>query len=267
MYRIGQFSKLTKTTVKTLRYYDEIGLLKPEFTDEENGYRYYTTSQLFSLHRIISLRQLGLSLNETISIISGDNAVNVLEGRRAELIGQLQETESQLSRIDYILSENKEDFIMNYQAIVKELPECIIYSKKLKLDSFNDYFEAIPKIGEEVTKANPSLKCTTPEYCFVVYLDGEYRDKDINIEYCEAVEKMGKETDGITFKKIKKQKAVCVLHKGSYKDLSKAYTFIFSYIEKNGYTPADNPRESYIDGIWNKENENDWLTEIEVPIE
>lgn len=40
----------------------------------------------------------------------------------------------------------------------------------------------------------------------------------------------------------------------------------FKWIEENGYTGADNPRESYIDGVWNKENENEWLTEIQIPI-
>ncbi|WP_139906138.1 MerR family transcriptional regulator [Clostridium thermarum] len=51
-YRIGQFSKLSKTTIKTLRYYDEVGLLKPEVVDDFTGYRFYTTDQLVKLHYI-----------------------------------------------------------------------------------------------------------------------------------------------------------------------------------------------------------------------
>mgnify|MGYP003623550970 CR=1 FL=1 len=46
MFRIGMFSKMSKTTIKTLRYYDEIGLLKPEETDRFTGYRMYSTEQL-----------------------------------------------------------------------------------------------------------------------------------------------------------------------------------------------------------------------------
>ena len=64
MFRIGEFSKLTKTTVKALRYYDEIDLLKPEFVDEETNYRFYTTKQLVKLHKIQSFRQIGLSIDE-----------------------------------------------------------------------------------------------------------------------------------------------------------------------------------------------------------
>ena len=49
MYRIGEFSKMSKTTIKTLRYYDEIGLLEPENVDDFTGYRLYTTQQLVKL--------------------------------------------------------------------------------------------------------------------------------------------------------------------------------------------------------------------------
>ena len=59
---------------------------------------------------------------------------------------------------------------------------------------------------------------------------------------------------------------VSVLHKGVYQALSNAYAFVFKWIEENGYAAADYPRESYIDGIWNKENEEDWLTELQIPI-
>lgn len=56
LYRIGEFSKLTKTTIKTLRYYDEVGLLKPDTIDKFTGYRFYGTDQLVKLHYIQSLR-------------------------------------------------------------------------------------------------------------------------------------------------------------------------------------------------------------------
>ena len=60
--------------------------------------------------------------------------------------------------------------------------------------------------------------------------------------------------------------AVCVLHKGSYSNLREAYLFATKWIEENGYQILDNPRESYIDGIWNQEKEEDWLTEIQFPV-
>lgn len=257
---------MTKTTIKALRYYDEAGLLKPESVDEFTSYRFYTTDQLLKLHRINALRQIGLSIEEIKSIQKGQDIKSILEKRRTELESELTEGQEQLSRIEFILSGKEETSFMNYQAIIKELPECIVYYKRMTIPSYNSYFEVIPAIGELVQKANPDLKCTVPAYCFITYLDGEYKEKDFHIEFCEAVEKFGNEVEDIRFKKIKSVTAVSILHKGSYSSLMKAYAYVYKWIEQNGYTAIGFPRESYIDGIWNKDSEDDWLTEIQVPI-
>jgi DNA-binding transcriptional MerR regulator len=61
--KIGEFSALTQVSIKTLRYYDEVGLLNPVRIDPETGYRYYSASQLPRLHRILALKDLGFPLN------------------------------------------------------------------------------------------------------------------------------------------------------------------------------------------------------------
>lgn len=267
MYRIGLFSKITKTTIKTLRYYDKVGLLKPQKVDNFTNYRYYTTKQLLDLYEILSYKQAGLSINEIKEIIlNGKNLEDILDVRKAELLSIQEDTNKKISIINYLLNEKKEGFFMEYKAIIKDLPECIIYSKEMKVSNYDSYFEIVPAIGEEVTRQNPTLKCTEPEYCFIKYLDNEYKDKDMHIEFCEAVEKFGKKTNDIKFKKIESITAVCVMHKGPYKTLNKAYAFAFDWMEKNGYVLSDSPRESQIDGIWNKESEEDWLTEVQFPI-
>ena len=83
MFRIGEFSKLSKMTVKTLRYYDEVGLLAPEKVDLAR-YRYYTTDQLVKLHYIQSLRQAGLSIEESGNILSGKDAEEILIKRKIQ---------------------------------------------------------------------------------------------------------------------------------------------------------------------------------------
>ena len=199
-------------------------------------------------------------------IISGYCLEIILEKRKSEIEDTIAESNSQISRIEFILQGKEDELVMNYQAILKELPECIVYSKRMTVPSYDSYFELIPAIGEEITAANPELKCTVPAYCFIKYLDNEYKDKDINIEFCEAVDKMGKETGNIKFKRIEGVPAVSVMHKGAYAGLGNVYAFAFKWIEENGYTIADSPRESYIDGIWNKESEEEWLTELQVPV-
>ena len=125
MFRIGEFSKMSKTTVKTLRYYDEIGLLKPEETDKFTSHRFYSTEQLFRLHRIQELKQIGLSINEINMILSGHDCEPILQKRRTELISELAEGQSQLSRLEFILQGEN---VMNYSATIKELPGCVVYS-------------------------------------------------------------------------------------------------------------------------------------------
>ncbi|MCI6188471.1 MAG: MerR family transcriptional regulator [Clostridium sp.] len=267
MYRIGLFSKYCSTSIKTLRYYDEVGLLKPKFIDEENGYRYYTTEQLFKFHSIQSYRQIGLSIDEIRLILDGgESDKKIIENRKKELIDEKKSIEEQLLRIKFLEEGKDDETYMNYHAVVKELPECIVYSKKLTISCYDDLFNVIPKIGETMLKANPEIKCTEPAYCYIQSLDGEYKEKDINIEFCEAVDRFGNCVDGIEFKKIESVTGVSVMHKGSYKEFGLAYAYLFNWIEKNNYVVLDSPREMYIDGVWNKDSEDEWLTEIQVPV-
>ena len=69
MYRIGLFSKITKVTVKALRFYEEQGLLQPEYVDSINGYRYYSSTQLPHTFKIVSLRQCGFSIPEIRAVL------------------------------------------------------------------------------------------------------------------------------------------------------------------------------------------------------
>lgn len=266
MYRIGMFSKLGRVTVKTLHHYDEVGLLAPAYVDEENGYRYYEAGQLIRLNEIVALRQMGFSIPEISAIVDGTNTAGVLAQRKAELESEVQNVTDQLFRLNYYINEQKEGQIMNYQAVIKEVPAFTVFSAKYTIPNYAALNEIMPALGEKVGKANPGIKCVEPDYCFNVYLDGEYRDTDINVEICQAVTSRGKDGDGVVFKDIPAITAVSVLHSGSYDKLGKAYAYAMQWVEQNGYQIIDNVRESYIDGIWNKENVKEWLTEIQVPI-
>src|SRR5206468_3473945 len=62
MYGIATVAGLAQVSVRTLRYYDELGLLRPVWTDPDTGHRWYAPNQLHRLHRILALRDLGVSL-------------------------------------------------------------------------------------------------------------------------------------------------------------------------------------------------------------
>lgn len=261
MYKIGEFSLLGKTTVKTLRYYEKEKLLIPTMVDE-NGYRYYDANKLIELAKIVSLRQVGFTINEIKKIMSGNDFMISLNQKKQELENSLIDYKLKISKINYLLGEDK----MKYEAVIKELPECIVYYSEGTLADYSKVTEFIMKSDKEFEVTNPDIKGIVPEYCFSEYLDGEYREKNISYRYSRAVTKEGLSTNFIKFKKLAKVNAVCVYHKGHYNAIGEAYGFIMKYIEENGYQVKDFPRERYIDGIWNKENPNDWLTEIQVPI-
>lgn len=267
MYRIGMFSKLGRVTIKTLHHYDEVGLLAPAQVDTESGYRYYTTDQLFRLNEIVALRQMGFSIPEISAIVDGHNIAGILTQRKAELESEVQNVTDQLFRLNLYINEQKEGHSMNYQAVVKEIPAYTVYCARYTIENYAALNEIMPALGEKVANANPGIKCVEPGYCFNVYLDGEYRDTDINVEICEAVTTRGKDGDGITFKDLPATTAVTVLHRGAYEKIGAAYAYAVQWAEQNGYRIADNVRESYIDGIWNKDSAEDWLTEIQVPVE
>lgn len=266
MYRIGEFSKIAKITIKTLRYYDETGLLKPAFVDKENSYRYYTTTQLLPLHQIVVLRQAGLTIEEVKLVLSEKNAAYILEKRKKELESEIQNTKKQLSHINSILLTNKEDFFMDYQAAIIEIPEHTIFCKKGVVPTFADLGNFIVGAMKEFETSNPDIKYVQPDFCYITYIDPEFKTENAAVEYAQAVTAIGKETDTIKFKKVSPVTAVSVYHKGEYEGLSKAYAFAYSWIEKNGYTPIERPREHYIDGTWNNKAPEDWLTEIQIPI-
>ncbi|WP_455543477.1 GyrI-like domain-containing protein [Intestinibacter sp.] len=116
-------------------------------------------------------------------------------------------------------------------------------------------------------KLNPNLKCSEPPYEFCEYLDEEHRESNMLIRHNEAVTFFENGNDNIKFRKVPATKVLSILHKGAYDQIGEAYAFIMKYTEDNGYKVSGLSRECYINGIWNKENVEDWLTEIQLPIE
>lgn len=267
MYRIGMFSKLGRVTIKTLRHYDETGLLIPAKVDEENNYRYYTTAQLFRLNEIVALRQMGFSIPEISDIIDGHNVSLVLEQREKELRSELSSAQDRLFRLENYILEQKEGYAMNYQAVIKEIPAYTVFSYRTIIPNYAALNEIMPMLGEKVGKNNPGIQCVQPDYCFNVYHDGEYKAENVDVEICQAVTRRGRDGDGVVFKEMPAVTVASVLHRGPYDGLSKAYAYAMEWVEQNGYRVTDYVRESYIDGVWNKDNPEDWLTEIQVPVE
>lgn len=267
MLKIGEFSRLSMVTIKALRFYDEEDLLKPVHVDEFTGYRYYDNEQLYDLQMIISLRQAGLSIKEIKCVISGNDSLEILEKKKMDMEREKHMIDDRLKRIAKLINGIKENKPMKFQAMIKEISayEMMYGAKTLK--SFSDITDFVTGLGQECAKANPDIKCIKPDYCFMTYLDEEFKEHDFTAMYSQAVEKRGVDSENVKFKSLPAVTAVSVLVRGEYNEnLPLGYAFAIRWTKEQGYEIIDKPREVYIDGIWNKNNSNDWLTEIQIPI-
>ncbi len=262
LYKIGMFAAMNRISIKTLRFYEERGLLHPAYINEENGYRYYKLSQMADLHKITALKLAGFTLDEILLINAGANEENVIQKKKSEILNQIAELTKQVAILDGYLA--KRDGGIKVPVLVKAVPEVTVAYMEAKIDSYDCIFDLMPSLGERMEKAG--CECALPEYCFTNYLEAGYKESDILIEVCEAVTGFKKETEGLKFKTIPATNVVSAYHRGSYSNIYETYEEIIRYIEDKGYEISGKIRESYIDGIWNKESEEDWLTEIQIPI-
>ena len=266
MLKIGDFSKMSKVTIKALRYYEKEKLLIPKYVDRTNGYRYYDSKQLLEISRIVYLKQIGLSIEEIKQIIINNVSLSeLLKSKKTELENIIDEYNNKLSKINYLL-EGKD---MSEEIFEKVIPSYYVFYKEGILKDYSEASEFIVNAGSECLKLNPNIKCVEPDYCYVNYLDKEYKETDVKVRYAQAVIKEDEgfvENENIKFMDIPEVKCICIYHKGSYETIGKSYSKIMKFIEDNKLEIIDCPRECYIDGIWNKDNVDEWLTEIQVPI-
>ena len=267
--KIGEFSQMMQITVKTLRFYEQKGLLMPDEVGEWTGYRYYSISQMQKLRTIRDLQQLGFSLDEIKDLYEDDSHVPGAD-QLAEKIRQTELALRQLvARRDRLLEwQNSRKQIDTMKKIsIQSLPEIIVASHREVIPNFDAIGPmCYEKIGPEMQRLG--CKCPLPGYCFTIEHNKEFSPTNIDIEYCEQVEKMGTDSNIIKFKRLPAvPKALCIKHIGAYEKFYDSFIEAFRYIEENGYKIAGQHRTSYIDGPWNQEDPEKWVSVIQIPIE
>ena len=278
--KIKEFSLLCQVTVKTLRHYEKIGLLKPAEVDEWTGYRYYSVSQMQTLNNIRRLKEIGFSLDEILDLKLGTTSeahlqqgegffspsVELLQQKidlcRQELTRLQRRQETLLSMMN---SQNKLSDMEKFS--IHSLPEIIVASHREIIPSYTALGALCCEvIGPEMQRLG--CKCPLPGYCFTIEHDKEYKPTDIDIEYCEQVEQMGTDSHIITFKRLPAiPKALCMKHIGPYERFYESYTEAFRYLEEHGMKIAGQHRTCYIDGAWNQEDPEKWISLIQIPVE
>ena len=269
--KIGVFSQMMQVTVKTLRHYEQKGLLYPCEVDEWTGYRYYSVEQMQRLNNIRQLQSLGFSLDEIKDLYEDGAYTPSVE----QLNEKIEKTERQLQLlvtrrnhlVNCVNAHKKIKTMDKSKFSIQSLPEIIVASHR---EVISDYAALGPlcveKIGPEMQRLG--CKCPPPGYCFTIEHNKEYCPTDIDIEYCEQVEEMGTDSTIIQFKRFTAvPKALCMKHVGPYERFHESFAEAFAYMEEQGYIIAGPLRTSYIDGAWNQDNPEQWLSIIQIPIE
>ena len=267
MFKIGDFSKLSHVSIKTLRYYDEIGLLRPSEIDRFTGYRYYAASQLSRLNRILLLKGLGLSLEQIGRLLESDLPVDQLRGmlklRRAEIERSIEEEEARLAQVEVLLTqvEQAHSLMSKYDVVIKKVAPVRIASVR---DVVANYGAQSDLWGElETYLGQHNVKPVAP--CLTIDHNDGYKERDVDLEVCEVIDSALPTTDRIRVYELPAiEMMACTVHHGPFPQLSNGYQALMRWAETNGYRFCGPSREVYIH-VEADEAAN--VAEIQIPIE
>lgn len=146
MYTIGEFARMAQVSHRQLRHWDDIGLLHPAKVDAETGYRYYSTSQLPALNRIVALKELGLTLDQIHRMIEDDVSLDELQGmlmlRKAEIEQQVQAEMRRIRNIESRLKHIREHGQSVQDVIVKEVSPTMYLSTRFIVPDWDSVLRA-----------------------------------------------------------------------------------------------------------------------------
>jgi DNA-binding transcriptional MerR regulator len=270
MIRIGDFSRIARVSVQTLRYYDDLGLLKPVEVDRFTGYRYYTFDQLPKLHRILALKDLGLSLEEIARLLQDEPSTEQLMGmlrlKETELKERVEEELHRLERVRTRLRQMDEEQKMpNYEVVLKKLDPQKIAGVRGKIPSYPEQWP----LWEELGKYMAAKKIASTGACLTLYYSEE---PDIDAEVCEPVAKEYPDSGSVKFHTLPAvEQAACVVHHGPFTTIGDAYGFITKWMDSNGYECVGPVREVYLreakqEGDRGSQTDPETVTEIQFPV-
>jgi DNA-binding transcriptional MerR regulator len=264
MFSIGEFSKITGLTVKTLRFYHEQGVLVPTCVDDETGYRYYDHSKIETAGVIAQLRRLDFSLEEISEMLrnySDDADILDFLVRQRETVAAKLDRYREVSRLlDEVITREREArkamVTSEFQVAERQLDTMLIAAVRMQArycDCGKGFAAIARRFGRQM--------CGKP---MLLHYDTEYKEL-ADYEACVPIRK-GSDAEGITVRQLAGGRAVTLLHKGPYDDLGRSYERIISYIKEKGYEIQIPSREVYIKGpgMIFKGNPKNYLTEIQM---
>ncbi len=270
MIKIGDFSKLSLLTVKTLRHYDELGLLKPVHVDPHNGYRYYAAAQLPRLQRILALKEMGLSLQQIGMLLNADlpaqQVIGMLRRRQVELHQSIVESQETLARIEARLKLfEQENNMPDNEVVIKSVPAMWIISLRGIVPNYPDQ----QTLWEQLGKAMKNVSVHSIGPCFTLDHDREYKELDHDLEVCFTIAAPASVEPPAQVRQLPAVKTMAsLIHHGPFTTLFKSYQQMIEWLDANGYQINGPGREIYISTGENELRQDDpnYVTEIQFPV-
>ncbi|UCF37286.1 MAG: MerR family transcriptional regulator [Acidobacteriota bacterium] len=269
MFTIGEFSRITGLTIKTIRLYHEKGLIIPRRVDEWTNYRYYDTENVEQARAIRYLRELNLPLSEIGEIVGSftDDAelLDSLVTHRARIERQLSQLRSVQRSIDEIIARERESraVALNQDRVAEErtLEDVTIASVRWK-GKYADSGVAFSRLFKRAYRHAKSKP-------FNLYHDECFKEDDADIESCVVVGPGISSIDGLNVRQLQGGPCVSLVFRGSYDQLEIPYTRLTEYVHENGLKIICPIREIYLKGpgVIFRGNPKNYLTEIQFLVE
>lgn len=272
MLKIGDFSKLSLVSIKALRYYDELGLLKPVQVDEFTGYRYYSTSQLTRLNRILALKDMGLALEQIAQLLDQDLTPDQVRGmlklKRVELEQQMAESEQRLGRINAWLQTFEQETIMPaYDVIVKKVAPLRVAQVRALVPDLEHIGPVLDRTFDQVGQYIYGHSATPLEPAITVYYVEGYCEQNFEVGACMPFTGSLTSDANVEVCELPAHETVAVVvHHGPFNTMHQAYEAAFRWIEANGYQSAGYVRELNLE-YERGGDQSKYVTEIQFPIE
>ena len=268
MLKIGEFSKLSRVSVRMLRHYDEIGLLKPAKIDPFTDYRYYREDQLPTVCRITALKDMGFSLADIVRILEVYDDREQLErffsAQQRELERASLDIEHKLTLLDAARKRLRKEEDMNYTVTIKTIPARYAATVRMTLPRYEDEGMIWGKLAEETCRMN--LTEDEPCLCAVTYLDGEYKEENVDMMAWKTVRGSYPDTEHVKFRTLPEVTVASCTYQGSYTQITDVYSAVIAWMEANGFEPAGPMFNIYHVSPHETQNPDEFVTEICYPV-
>ncbi len=267
MFKIGEFSKLSRVPVKTLRYYHQIGLLEPDQIDGFTGYRYYTAVQLTRLNHILALKDLGFSLEQIGQMVDDDLSPeqirSLLRMKQAELAQQIETEQSRLARLESRLEQiEREAKLPDYEIVVKQVEATRIAGVR---DIVANY-EGFGQLYQELFTAIGQHRVVPTGPVMGIYYDEEYKESDVDIETAVPVIGGSLPKGRVVIRELPGAQMASLIMPGPYDYFSRAYQALLTWVAGSDYRIIGPNREIYLRGPGDGVDPAGFVTEIQVPV-